>query len=343
MKILIFRRGLLGDSLMTIPALKIIREKNKNINITYLSEKHINKNFVNPEKVLSNFKLVDNFLQFNVGSNKLFKIFEIIKFLISQRKQRYDLAYFINTSDYSRIYLFFNYLFLKFLNSKNVIIPKNNNLTFLLKKNFFKIHESQIIINTISNKIPSLDEIYNLYKLKVDKNEDIKNTDYIKKFKKYKYVGVGHSSNWKSKIWNSKNYFKLLKIIKERYNLEPAFFGIEDEFNDAEKIKNRLGFGLNLCGKLSISDSISILSNCRLYVGNDSGLSHMAALSHVPSIVIQASVDIKGRWDVLNPKAFTLRPKIDCSGWAESDCPMPTRCIDTIKVEDVINKINLLI
>ncbi len=342
MRILLFRRGLLGDSLMTIPALKIIRKQNKNANITFLSEKHKNKNLVSPKKVLSNFRLIDHFLQFNVGSNLLSKIYEIIKFLIIQRRQKYDYAYFINTSNYSKSYLFFNFIFLKLLNSKHVIIPKKNNLSYLLKKNDSKIHESQIIINTISNKIPSLDEIYDLYKLNSDKNEDIKNTNYLK-FKKYKYIGVGHSSNWKSKIWHSKNYIKLLKIIKERHNLEPVFFGIEDEFNDAEKIKNILGFGINLCGKLSISNSISILSNCSLYVGNDSGLSHMAALSHIPSIVIQASVDIRGRWDVLNPKAFTLRPKIECSGWVEKDCPMPTRCIDTIKVEDVINKIDLLI
>ena len=62
----------------------------------------------------------------------------------------------------------------------------------------------------------------------------------------------------------------------------------------------------------------------------------MAALSNIPSIIIQASIDIKGRWDVLNPKAITLRDSNSCKGKGDMDCPMKIKCINTILPSKVI-------
>ena len=48
---------------------------------------------------------------------------------------------------------------------------------------------------------------------------------------------------------------------------------------------------INLCGKTSLREAISLIDQCRLFITNDSGLMHVAAALNIPQIAIFGSTD----------------------------------------------------
>ena len=83
------------------------------------------------------------------------------------------------------------------------------------------------------------------------------------------YIAIGVGARYKKKRYP---YFeKLAKLLKEK-GFNPVLIG---DKNDFELTKDWQGV-VNLCGKLSLLESLHILSKAKFYIGNDSGATHMA-------------------------------------------------------------------
>ena len=70
-KILIFRHASLGDFIVGIPAITMIRKKFLNHKIYYLTTEHTKPGAVNPNTILNNNKLIKN--KFLAGGFLVFK------------------------------------------------------------------------------------------------------------------------------------------------------------------------------------------------------------------------------------------------------------------------------
>ena len=84
-KILIFRNAKLGDYLITVPSIQIIKEKYKKSKIYFLTSK--NKHYKELPKNIENLKLVDKFIFFQNNFTGYLKILSILK------KQKIDVVY----------------------------------------------------------------------------------------------------------------------------------------------------------------------------------------------------------------------------------------------------------
>jgi ADP-heptose:LPS heptosyltransferase len=96
-------------------------------------------------------------------------------------------------------------------------------------------------------------------------------------FKKYAVIHPGSGS--KKKNWPVKNFFDLSLLLKEikipsLWILGPA----EEEMKLPSEIKT--------LKNISLSFLYYIISNSILYIGNDSGISHLASLSKIPCVVL---------------------------------------------------------
>ena len=92
-KILIFRHASLGDFIVGIPAITIIRKKFSNHKIYYLSTGHTEPGAVNPGTILDNNKLIDEFIYIN---KKDTSFFGLIKLMIKLRKYQFAKFFYLN-------------------------------------------------------------------------------------------------------------------------------------------------------------------------------------------------------------------------------------------------------
>ena len=89
-KILIYRNCSLGDFIVSLPAIKIIKEENQNSKIYLGSQLTNDVGFVKPNLIPLKKKIIDKYIFFQHN------FFSIIKFLKIIKKNKFDKIYYLN-------------------------------------------------------------------------------------------------------------------------------------------------------------------------------------------------------------------------------------------------------
>lgn len=124
-------------------------------------------------------------------------------------------------------------------------------------------------------------------------------------------------STWPSKAWPVAHYRALL--LKARANgFQVAVLGTPDEATVCDAVSGV--DGINLCGRTSLPEAAAWLRKSRIAIGNDSGLSHLAAACATPTLALYGATDPGGStpW---GPKSLALRrPGVPCAPCFKRDC-----------------------
>ncbi len=95
-------------------------------------------------------------------------------------------------------------------------------------------------------------------------------------------------TNWKRKNWPLKNFALLInKIIKKNSNFKSiVLLGSKNEIEACRQLKAMIkNFKVfNMSGKYDLKTISAILSHSELFIGNDSGLMHLAAASKIKTL-----------------------------------------------------------
>lgn len=84
----------------------------------------------------------------------------------------------------------------------------------------------------------------------------------------------------------------LLKTMTERHDVVPFFIGDKQDIETYETLQKIAGVtGINLAGKLSIRESMALLKRLDLAICTDSGPAHLAAAAQVPTIALFGPTD----------------------------------------------------
>jgi ADP-heptose:LPS heptosyltransferase len=105
------------------------------------------------------------------------------------------------------------------------------------------------------------------------------------------YLVLAPSASFLSKRWPIDSYVGLADILLKQYSLKVVILaGPEDKFCDAFNLisSERL---LNLQGKTTLKESMSILSKAKICIGNDSGMNHIAEAYGVPCVTLFGPTD----------------------------------------------------
>ena len=95
--------------------------------------------------------------------------------------------------------------------------------------------------------------------------------------------------------------------------------------------------------KTNLIELKSLISKLNLFIGNDSGPAHIAAGLGIDTISIFGSTDIKhcvkylpylGNHECIKPKDY-----VKCHPCYKSKCPTEMECMESIDIDDIINKI----
>lgn len=139
-------------------------------------------------------------------------------------------------------------------------------------------------------------------------------------------VGFGATANWAPKVWPADRFATLYHRLTagKLPGAMPAVFAGPGaaERAMAAPLLEALPDAIDLCGKLTIPEAAACIQRCALYVGNDSGLMHLAAASGAPTIgLCGTTID---RADEMAPAGLR-------AAWARSDRPS----MEALSVEDV--------
>lgn len=143
------------------------------------------------------------------------------------------------------------------------------------------------------------------------------------------------------KQWPISSYRKLITQLTSQLQGKVCFLlvgTLDDRLAAEELVLSGPSGAQNLCGKLSLSEIAALLDASDGFLGNDGGMAHLAGALGVPSVVIFNSVEEHGLTTPLSAKSAIVRFNVDCSPcYNEFECPLGHRaCVVGIAVESVI-------
>lgn len=103
-------------------------------------------------------------------------------------------------------------------------------------------------------------------------------------------LAVGPTANWRAKTWRPEKFAELIERLTGPMGILPgarvAIFGRDDERPMALRLIDTIPAErrIDLVGELDLLTASACLARCAFYVGNDSGLMHLAAASGVPTL-----------------------------------------------------------
>lgn len=155
-------------------------------------------------------------------------------------------------------------------------------------------------------------------------------------------VGLGPGSRWFTKQWMPERYAELATRLVEDYRCTLLWFGSQEEAPLIRKIQARmrgtpLERGICLAGEYSLEQSIALLGRCELFIGNDSGLTHLASGRGCRVVVIYGSTTPSlgfepwGPHSVVEVANLPCRP---CDVHGKNACPLGHfKCMKDLTVD----------
>lgn len=321
MNILVVRFSSLGDLVTLEPAFRTIRHFFKNDNITLLTT-GVGKGLYQDTNYFDTYVLHQN-----------------IKQSYTELKEKeYDLVINLQCNKPSH----FVSLFLK---KKHVV---NKSYSFIQKIFKLKAHvksTKEVIEATKYIKQDKIDKYFDSVKeLIVLPSNNEKKLINKEDNKKYIAISTGTSERWLSKKWGVENYYKLIKkLVNSNYKV--VLIGSNLEKDDANYIINKFEKDtiLSFVDKTNLTQLKSLLGEVDLYIGNDSGPSHIAAGVSTNTISIFGSTDIKHcvKYIPYDGEHICLKPSDDilCHPCYKPKCPTKMECMSSIKVNQVFDEV----
>ncbi len=141
----------------------------------------------------------------------------------------------------------------------------------LFKKNDNIVNSAKIFVERELNSIVSTQPILSLNKDKIDAFKK-------KKIKNLKHICLGISASGPTKRWSIKNYISLCRKITSTMQCKFYLAGGKNDKKLIDEIMNSdIGNNCISFESLKISETLPIIKNCDLYIGNDTGWLHIAA------------------------------------------------------------------
>lgn len=125
-------------------------------------------------------------------------------------------------------------------------------------------------------------------------------------------LGIGPTANWRGKEWPAANFAALIERLTGSGGVlagaRVALFGADTERAAAEPVllavpEHRR---IDLVGKIDLPTAAACLRRCALYIGNDSGLMHMAAAAGTPTLGLFGPGN-ETRYGPWGPRAAVVR------------------------------------
>ena len=142
-----------------------------------------------------------------------------------------------------------------------------------------------------------------------------------------------------AKRWLPERFAEAAAAVTARSPVQWILFGKKNDAPIGEQITTALGDScVNRIGQTTLEQLIDELRQCRLLLTNDTGTMHLAALLGVPTVAIFGSTEPR-LTGPLGDRHIVLRHHVECSPCFLRKCPIDFRCMKAVSVQEVADAV----
>ncbi len=350
--ILVFRTGQLGDTIVSLPAIHAIRAAYPDHRLILLTPTQPD-NLVSPLEILGGAKIFSQVLFYVTPRASRIAWLHTGALAIKIRRLRPEALFYLRGfpwRDFRRDKFFFQILC--GIRKSYGLDEPTDNLNYRDGSGRLLRYPSEVdrllgIVATANRPVPVGE--------KVDFGIPISDKKAFRIKSLWQYEGIsrddlvialGPGSKMPAKRWPLERFVEVGNLLLSRLtNCRMVIFGGPEDHPLGEEIRLALGERvLNLAGQLTVLESAEGLRRCSLYVGNDTGVMHLAAAVGVPCVAIFSARDHPGRWEPYGNNHVVLRKKPPCAGCYLQECTEHGMiCLKEIQVREVLEAIQKIL
>lgn len=151
-------------------------------------------------------------------------------------------------------------------------------------------------------------------------------------------IVCGPATKMQSKDWGQENWRELLARLHREYpEYGLALVGAREDVEVSEHAALEwTGAKVNLCGKLSPRETAAVLEHADAFLGPDSGPMHLAASVGVPCVIAFSAHGLPGVWYPAGEQHQIVYHQTDCFGCGLDTCIVEQRkCLRSVTVDEM--------
>ncbi|MGH9647540.1 MAG: lipopolysaccharide heptosyltransferase II [Bryobacteraceae bacterium] len=138
-----------------------------------------------------------------------------------------------------------------------------------------------------------------------------------------------------AKRWLPERFAESANQVANELGAAVAIFGSKDERDLCSSIAASITARVrNFAGETSLAEFIDLAAACRVYLTNDSGAMHIASALGVPTVAIFGATNDQTTGPT-GPLAKVVREPVECSPCLKRECPIDHRCMTRVSAARV--------
>ena len=335
--ILVFRIGQLGDTLVSLPAISVIRQQHPDHRLVLLTERQpVASGYVSSWDVLGPTGWFDDVIFYvpeqNLGRRVLTMLSLAKRVRALQPAMVYNLAPKRTGRQDRRDRFFFRRLagVKEYRGGGFFLMPPKNSQDMLPRVE----PEWKRLLRVIGAKTGNTN-----YRLFIPVTEQ----EHARKLLLREGLGngtrmlaIGPGSKMTAKMWGRDRYRELgQRLLRVYPELHLAVVGGKEDAAAGEELCAVWGHrSHNLAGRLSVYGSAAALQQCIAYIGNDAGAMHLAGMMGISCVALFSARDYPGQWEPYGTNHVILRHETECAGCMRTVCPYNNKCLSLISIDE---------
>jgi heptosyltransferase-3 len=335
-KVLIFLLGSLGDSIVAIPALRVVRHNFPDAELVVLHESGLG--LVEPPQVLPD-DLVDRYLSYE---RRKYGPLSSLRLLRRLRLERFDAAVYLVFSErparsVQRDRMFFRAagigrLFGFHSFGRRALYPldakgRPAKVPSEAERKISRLEADGLLVNKGSLQLPWLSP----------KSSEIETgVSFLNQHAHQQLIlAVAPGCKTKANQWPFDNFIHLIEQVRNQVPCAVVIVGGATEAGVGNAICRDLGGCLNAAEKFTVRETAALLSQCDAYVGLDTGTTHLAAAVGAPVVAIYGQRNNPGQWFPHATALKMVQNHVRCAGCRAQVCTVAGHpCMTGIKFEE---------
>jgi len=331
-RILLARTDRIGDVVLSIPLIKILKKRFPSSYIGFMVRPYT-KDLLEGNPYLDKVLVYDKY-------NRHHSLKGSLEFLKTLKRERFDLSLILHPTNRAHILCFLARI--PFRIGYDIKMGFLNNIILPHTKQEGKMHELEYNLQFLKLLEMQTDEIDFFIPLK--KEEEALHILEKNRLLNKKIIFVNPTASCISKIWPPEYFASLINSIKSAFpQYHIILVGLSDKKELLERLKHNLKFEvLDLVGKTDLSLLASLLKRGFLFISCDSGPVHIASSLGIRCVVIFGRKQ-KGlspqRWKPWGKRHIILHKDVGCKECLAHNCKNDFLCLKSIKPQEVFDKI----
>lgn len=328
------RTDRLGDVILSTPAIANLRRFYPDSHIAFLCRPYT-------KEVLDGNPYLDEIIVYD--KKKEHKgLLATIKFFLTLRKKKFDVAFILNPNNRSNIIAFFAGIPHRYGFNRKMGRLLTNPIED--KKREGIKHELEYTLDVLREAGIATTEKQTYFPIKKTSEEKIDKLLNVNGIKD-DFIVIHPSASCPSKRWTQDNFIKLSRLIKEKTKLQVILISSGDEKKFSDALAQEEGI-IDFRGLLTLSDTGALLKRAKVFISNDSGPVHIAGSLNIPVISIFGRNDpglSPTRWKPLGEKSFYLHKAVNCKKCLAHNCVNNFLCLSLITPEEVFSLVQKIL